>query len=476
MPNFAALFAPETLRQREELEEELLPLEPGASMAPDATPNPASAPAVIPEDEEHDPLALVRAKLREKLFANNMEAMKPKDPTPNPNRLSSDIARAGSMLGAAIANTKADTTFADTLDKRGTEDAFRADKAAMDETNFNQQMGLQLLHPDKLKAEKDPYDPLLNDPNSAPYKQKEAMLKAGAPKFWAKVQESTKAGGKPWVDLNESHLGMKVKDIISQEQATGRTALGVDAKVSEGQKNRDATAERQLVGIQASFDRMGLADAYKANEDSRKSMLPNRAKRPNTYQTAEQAKTVARKDADALVAKAAIQDLIQFANTLSPAERLNPWQNQVVQKKHQDILNKIRVNEQFGVPSGKDMEQLARLVSDPSSFSQIIRDQSFEVLDDLANSVARDADITADQYGYMEWKWGAGRGAGGPEVPEKVAGNLKAKYGPKPPTPAPTTTPPAGQKLTPSGKPYAKSVKKKSGAVVYIDSEGNVVE
>ena len=476
MSRYGYLF-PEEREEEQYLENSPVPpFEMPAEAVPQAPVVAEQAAQVAPEvvEPEEASVPKLNAHTLAQLLGIKREEMLPKAPTPNANRFSADLSRAGAQIAGGIANVKPDTSYADSLEKRGADDALRQDKANMDETNFNQALGLKVLDN---KMGKGGEDPDLNDPSKPAWKAMYAQYKAGNPEFLSELESQTLAAGLPHINWNK--VSIKPNVPYSQAQTNDRTDKNI--KAGFGKQTRAFGQQDKVLATRFSMDldKMSMGDAYKQAGEMRHSNIVNRATLPNATPTAGQATIVLRKDADSLVAKGAIEELVQATSKLRPEELANPFANADFKRMHQDILNKIRVNEQFGVPSGKDMEQLERLVADPTTLSAIVKDQAFDQLRGLANSVARDAEVTANNYGYDVWGSGAKK-VGGVSLPDKVRSSITNKYGPKgaptgAPAPAASPSPATSGPTTPGGNPYSKKITKKNGTVVYVDAENNVV-
>lgn len=428
-----------------------------AAQIPEVAPVEAPAPAVIPpsapvaqdDAEPQDPLALVRAKLREKLFADNMAAMKPKAPTEIKDRLFSDLARAGSQMGAAIAGTKADTSFSDTMDKRSAEDALRQDKVNADETHFNQKLGIELMHPDKAKVDKNAYDPAKADRNSAIWKAIAAEYKAADPVRFAALEAEYKANGK---DIDWNYVSTKPSQMMAQGGADLRNDKNNRTKImlqinTFGHDDRKRAEEfaRKIFG--KDYDqRLQLED------EQRKSNLVQRGfLDANNPPNPEFAKKMANADIES-------GRIEMYANKLNElvkadvARGLNPMDNANIGQIYGLLRDSYRTWAQFGVPSGKDMEMIRDVVADPRDVSAFVKNFTQPGYYDAALRSIKDAnEFAAQQYGYGPRGTGSisQPGATGPTKNELYEAGVKTRFGNQtPPADKPAPAPQASTKVS----------------------------
>lgn len=403
----------------------------------------------------------------------------PQPRTANPNALLSGLTRAASTLTSGIAGVKPDTSFADGIQKDGDNQAIRQDKANDDLTNFKQQLLAKVVGDREVK--RGSYDSGLNDPNSAAYKNMLARFQSDdtSKRFLERAQMNAKIQGLPHLDLN-TIKELKPGQAIS---ATGASDRASTAEANKFTRMEDAqNHSKEMAGLQFNYavQKMDYGDALKVLGEERHATNPGRDFKRDASgnqvgaPTAEMAKLVLVNDAGSRKVKMLTEKLLMAVRASNPVDAANPASpvRMVLAQIHQDLLNQVRVLENFGVPSGKDMEQLARSVQDPTWFRNIVTGREFGALEQLIQSNDEKADIYADTFGY-------GRMGTAPATPTPQAQRTNAKAeiglgaGPEvvaPPPPAPTG------KVTPSGNPYAKKqMDPKTGAVRYVDAAGNVV-
>lgn len=426
--------------------------------------------------DRDDPISLAKAKIRELMFANNMAAMKPKAPTENANRSAATIANAGALIGSGIGSlagnvTKPNTDFGDTLLKQGELDASKLDKNNMDETNFNQQLGIASLS-DKTKAEKNPYDPELNDPHSAKYKAAIAEMEFASPGSFKKLNDAAIAAGLPHYDFNRKSI--KNANLLSDHGATERTRENIRSKLqmqgitlSHDDRKRAEEFARRILGKE--YDQgLQIEDELRKGNVAHRGFLD-----PSSPPSADSAKKMVEADIQTgrirMYAKV-LDKMIKDDN----AKGLNPLDNMAIKQQYGLLRDSYRDWAKFGVPSGKDMEMIRDVVADPTEITSFVKAFGEPGYFDRAMQSVKDAnEYAANQYGYgAEGTGGADRGPqpAGPSKDDIFKNGVKTRFGPKGEA-APAAGPAAaGQKTTPSGKPYVtrKGVADANGKIVKI--------
>lgn len=431
--------------------------------------------------DEDDPIERVKAKLRERLFANDMESLRAKAPTENANLASANYARGGALIGSGIGNlsgnaaAKPDMSYADSLLKQGELDAQKLDKQNAEDTDFNQKLAIASLT-DKSKAEKNPYDPELNDVNSAAYKAKVAEMEFASPGSYKRANDAAVASGLPHLDFNRQSI--KAKELLSQQGSNDRNDKNNRTKIllqsnsfNHDDRKRAEEFARKLMGKE--YDQRLQVD-----DERRKGNLVERGfLDPSNPPSAEFAKKMVEAD----IHSGQVQ---MYADTLDKmikadvAKGLNPLDNAGIGQVYGLLRDAYRDWAKFGVPSGKDMEMIRDVVADPRDFSALVKNFTQPGYYNSAMQSIKDAnEYAAHHYGY------GAKGTGSinqPQQPEPSKddiyktgmknrfGDGKGGEGNKP-----AKQPTAAVKKTPSGKPYAFSAKDKdTQQIVYFDKDG----
>ncbi len=379
----------ETLGAAKPLPTEIPVKEPSGEVAPLVEPAPVAAPSEPAAPSAPPPAAPAERPSMRNLaqqYGIDMNDVQPTPRTANPSRLTSDLSRASSTLGAAIAGVKPDTSYADTLEKRGASDAAATDKSNDDLTNFKRQLMLRVASD---RAAKPGTGPL--DPTSAEYLAAVAHIEGNdrMKAVWDRIVAKSKEYGvvpDPYRLAKDFKLGTAEGHNQSEENSI-RTQTGANTRQVKGQgfiREMDAVNHGQTVALR------GLDNELKKISQANNADHPFRDFAGDVIPDVESAKLVRRNDALAAQMEFLAKKLITEIKTNDALDQKNPLSNRVIAETYQELLNIARDKENFGVPSGKDMEQLALMVADPRSWMEFFTDQGTASLESLiANTRAR---------------------------------------------------------------------------------------
>lgn len=415
-------------------------------------PAPTPAPPANPRD-------YLKSKLASMADKYGLESLQDFAPTPIPDniaagrsdrRLGLDLARAGDTIGAAFGGVKSNPQPFNDMAAADSADATSFDKDVNNYDNFKRQLALKASSDRAAKAGK--FDPELADPNSAGYKTLRAAL-ASTPEGRRAVEsfESNARAAGVTPDLNRFDL--KVGQGLSASTAVGNNERNSTRTVAENEKSRDFQRQMNEVSFGEALTKEAVGEEMKIAKELRGAEHPQRDVVNNKAPpTEEMAKKTRINDANTEFLVASTKKLINVIRNTPNLDRVNPLANGAIKSLQQDLLDQVRVVHEFGVPSGKDMEQLAREVADPTTFGSLIDsivngnedgNQSVQKLKMLAEQAIAKSEAFAKAAGYGPY---GQKSAAAPASPEEIGRNALGKNrvgspAVKPPARAPGTSP-----------------------------------
>lgn len=334
-------------------------------------------------------------------YGLSLEDMLPPQPRGNDSRLASDLGRAGNTLGAALAGVKPDHSFYDNIEKRGAADAAAMDARGDSFTKFKQALMLKVAE-DKA-AKKSKYDPALADPNSPEFKAREAAIKSttSGRLMLQRYYENAKASGVA-PDLNQ--IDAKISNFGSWDQS-GQNAQMTDTRTRDLHEDQKAYDQlKRTEEYNRSLTKLGLEDDLKQRAEMRHANVPDYVPAKDATPTAEDAQKVKLNN-------------FKSAKVLNLLDEMKGWITQ-----HQDVFARInplddpnselsviygklrdayRVAEDFGVPSGNDMNLIADVVKDPRKLLNAFTGRDAGAYDALRRIVSKEQLMYAQSRGYV---------------------------------------------------------------------------
>jgi hypothetical protein len=404
--------------------------EPNGEIAPvveDAAPEPVKplAPPLAGTPE------VPARTLGDKYGLDDLSDAQPAPRAKNDLVLPASLSRAGAKLGAALAGVKAYTSAGDSIEKHGAVVAQGQDKVNDDLTKFKQQLMLRTADARSKKGD----GPL--DPTAPEYLAAVAQIE-GQPRtkaVWDRITARSKEFGvvpDPYRFLKDFKTGTAESQVQSDTNSL-RSATQAGIRQDKGisfRREQDARDYAQTLSLRELDHELKSIKAAKDAGHPFRDFADS-----DSPPTLEEAKLVRRNDALAGQLNFLTKKLMNEIKTNSALDKKNPLANAVVYQTYQEILNIARDKENFGVPSHNDMEQLGRMIANPTTWMELVSGQGIASLQSLLDNNQARTEIFAQTNRFGPYGQKAGQTVG----PNANAPDSSAW--PSPGAPAPSATP-----------------------------------
>lgn len=341
-------------------------------------------------------------------YGVHMADAAPLPPSPNNASLAADLGRAGATIGAAIGGVKPDTDFYDNIEKRGAAHAQQNDKNAAGYVDFKRQLLAKVATEKAAKGDKDPE---LSDPQSPRYLAAEAMVMS-QPRM-AALWKNTKTRAKEMNVVPDIGLFLKqykVSNAESNQQSEDNSVRNEEAGYKKQNKalTHAETMEELRQGNREK--NMVLADALKELGEIRHATVPDWSVKPDAHPTVVDGERVKLNNYKTLKVTQGLDRLMDYMKAHPDAfDKLNPLDDEKSELSvlYGKVRDAYRVAEDFGVPSGKDMQMIGDVVQDPRRFVNIFSGRDMAGFETLKRATEEERNAYNNAHGYVQPKAGA---------------------------------------------------------------------